>query len=704
VEDSGRDVFETTRASVLSLDARAGAAVFLVLGVLSFVQAGAWDVRGPGLGEVISAAHAWYVPLRWGMAAACLVADAVLGALLGVWVRFAWSGVGGLWGRVARERLSRRRQIMLVAAVVLLLHGHFLFNDLRNHPFLFQETFWDRGGFLRWLQRVAVDGEPAWLRVLRGIGVGGVALAALLEVSRRLVRWWMAISRPTKMALWVTGAGVAFFAGGLWGVARVQSRANEGPNLLLLVVDGLRPSALGPGSPVDGAAPRLRELAGQARSFPRCLAPSPDDTASLATLLSGRTPLGHGLHHAYPPFADATLKGESLPAALRRAGYETSVLADAVGDGWRLFATEFDHVSAPSGSLAEIVARRVLERHAALLPYVSGAAGRRLLPILRGSPALADPDLLTDEAAHWLADRRFGGRFFLTVAYGALREPLAIASPSAAGRPRARPRLFARPSTTGDRSVGVGGEDLYRANLAAVDDAVGRLLDRLAESGLDQHTTVALAARPARPFVEDGGFALFRREEDLATPFFVRLPAGRLPPRMSPALLSAEHAAPTLLAALGQPAPEAMDGVSVLMDPEAGDRPLYAETGLWVRPGDPGLPRLPYPPLSDLLEEDPAAPGRLRLSPVWEDVVLSGMNRMVQLGGQRMIYRPTREGVVFETVSFASSTATSPSGRVRTAAGKDMKDLFYSVLAREIGWRPQNEFWIPEALLREEDH
>jgi hypothetical protein len=129
---------------------------------------------------------------------------------------------------------------------------------------------------------------------------------------------------------------------------------------------------------------------------------------------------------------------------------------------------------------------------------------------------------------------------------------------------------------------------------------------------------------------------------------------------------------------------------------------LYAETGLWWFWDQGGADRIAYPEILDLLEPDPDQPGRLRLDPAWEDHVLVAKHRLLQIGPERLVYRPTRRGVAYDLFDFradpSANMARTPEGAARL---RDLKEDLFQFLSREAGWRPQNGYWIPETLLRE---
>jgi hypothetical protein len=76
---------------------------------------------------------------------------------------------------------------------------------------------------------------------------------------------------------------------------------------------------------------------------------------------------------------------------------------------------------------------------------------------------------------------------------------------------------------------------------------------------------------------------------------------------------------------------------------------------------------------------------------------------MIQMGTERLVYRPLADRVVFEYYRLGPDGAPGPDEAgtaVGAARAKELKEVFYRYLARETGGRPQNEYWIPEALLR----
>ncbi len=92
------------------------------------------------------------------------------------------------------------------------------------------------------------------------------------------------------------------------------------PNVLLIVVDTLRADHLGSYGYERDTSPYLDGLARAGTRFVSARAPSSWTGASVASLLTGLSPIEHGLEHHNSFLPDAQ---ETMPEAFQNAGYET---------------------------------------------------------------------------------------------------------------------------------------------------------------------------------------------------------------------------------------------------------------------------------------------------------------------------------------------------------------------------------------------
>ena len=105
----------------------------------------------------------------------------------------------------------------------------------------------------------------------------------------------------------------------------------------------------------------------------------------------------------------------------------------------------------------------------------------------------------------------------------------------------------------------------YLACIAGVDESVGRLLAYLKESGLDKNTIVMYCADQGFYLGEHGWFdKRFMYEESFRAPFLVRWPGVVKPGSVNKDLVQNIYFAETFLAMAGVPAPEDMQGKSLV--------------------------------------------------------------------------------------------------------------------------------------------
>lgn len=674
----GRDVVETTRQSFLSLEARAGAALFTALWAWSLVRVPALPPYPFDPGPAFARLGADAVFSMAMFRALVLALHAAAGAVLGILLRNAWDLADELLPIPPRRAWRRRTRWTVTAGLLLFLHVGALLSAMRANPALYAPAFHDRGGPARLFQDWLATG---WLSALGWLWTAGaflLAVAGLVQMLRRFRRWFMVYPLPTRVASGVLGVGAAFFFMGLWGVFRFHRPINEGPNVVLIAAEGLRSADL-----KDAAGlPALGVLAHRGRTFLSCAPTVSQREAAIMTLVTGRSPLSHGVRHAFPAAADTLLDTDSLPVQLRRAGYETAVSAGAGGDLFGRLSPAFDRTRAPDLSVPGILRRDILRRSVHLLPYLRGRLVGRWLPVLRSIPAFSHPGFLAAEASGLLKQLRFERRFFLLV------------------------------HMTG--------------GAPSVDRSVGRILRSLDDLDLEASTWVVLWSPFAAPGPgEKSGAVDVTSPAVFSAPLIVTGPVQRLSPRWIQSPVRDVDVAPTVLSAAGLSFPDSMEGLPLLeLDPDAPDfglRDIYSETDLWTSPADNPLPpsdRLSHGAPSSWLEEDPEtgvedrsrggsrarSQGRLRIRPSAEDAVLSYRHRLLQAGRERLVYRPGRNGVIFEYYDLAKDPSAKDNlagTRPGAERVKALKEVLFQELRREAGWRPQNDFWIPEAIMRD---
>jgi arylsulfatase A-like enzyme len=294
------------------------------------------------------------------------------------------------------------------------------------------------------------------------------------------------------------------------------------PNLLLVSLDTTRADHLSTYGYARETSPNLTKLAAAGARFELAFAPAATTAPSHASVFTGRYPLAHGVVKNGISLGDAE---ETLAEHLRAAGYQTAAIVSSfVLDprfGWQQGFDHYDADLSATGAGREWEGRIVRE-----------GFERRA-------------DATTARALRWLAAQRDPARpFFLFVHYFDPHDPYDPPEPfESRFAGRAAPKAPASPEIA-----------RYDGEIAFSDDAIGALLEALAESGLAGSTLVTVFGDHGEGLYDHGHMAhgLHVYEEAVRIPLLFRFP-GRIPAdRVIAEPVSLVDLAPTLLALLGR--------------------------------------------------------------------------------------------------------------------------------------------------------
>jgi choline-sulfatase len=332
-------------------------------------------------------------------------------------------------------------------------------------------------------------------------------------------------------------------AGGWLAWTRLATRAAFGgrPSVLLVTIDTLRADGVSCYGGQTASTPVLDALAARGVRFATAVAPVPLTAPSHASILTGLTPVRHGVRDN----GGYVLPEETpmLSERLRAAGYDTAAFISGFplvrrfgfARGFGVFEDHLPHGNDP---------RRP--------PYVERTADRTTEAVLR-----------------WLDERKAAASrsgtalapFFVWLHY---YDPHAPYEP---------PEPFA--SRFGSR--------LYYGEAAFVDSQLGRVLSKLDEQGLASETLVLATSDHGESLGEHGeeSHGIFVYDSTLRIPWVMAgpgVPRGDVPTTVARAI----DVAPTLLDYAGLLAPEGgMDGRSLRAAASGrpmSDAPTYAES------------------------------------------------------------------------------------------------------------------------------
>jgi arylsulfatase A-like enzyme len=449
--------------------------------------------------------------------------------------------------------------------------------------------------------------------------VAGLVAAAVLLAGGAASAYAARTSRPLRqatrgallVALVLTWPVVRFVRSDWMSATSSETPASPGrhaPNILLLSIDTLRADHLGAYGGSPGLTPHLDRFATEGIVFERAITSSPWTLPAMASLMTGLHPRHHGagvITNRRDPLGRAALPTGSwtLAKSLREHGYQTQAIVTNPYLALRYgFGQGFDGYE------------NVTIESEAFLAFADTTAVR-LLTWLRPEVIVGDRgETVSARVRDWLARRDGVQPFLLWVHYIDPHPPYSRpgvthhksfrgdtsflpANPSQAGAAMTTSPDVAR-LRSGEIRLGPEEKEavrqLYRAEVAGVDAAVGSVLEAIDEMRLRDRTLVVVVADHGEEFWEHGGVEHGHTVYDE----LVRVPLlARWPARLAAGVRVAEVArmvdiAPTILELLGLTAPAEMDGQSLVGLIRGQDEPprvalienlLFAEERVGIR-------------------------------------------------------------------------------------------------------------------------
>jgi arylsulfatase A-like enzyme len=336
------------------------------------------------------------------------------------------------------------------------------------------------------------------------------------------------------------------------------------PNLVVIVGDDMGYADLGVHGCKDIPTPHLDALAKSGVRFTNGYVSGPYCSPTRAGLLTGRYQQRFG--HEFNPGNGANqglpVSETTLADRLRAAGYKTGLVGK-----WHLGA-----------SADRVPQKRGFDEFFGFL----GGAHDYFAPngILRGADPAGDKAYLTDALAReavGFVDRHKAGPFFLYLAFNAVHTPMQADD--------ARLKTFA--------GIADGQRRTYAAMMAAMDDAVGRVVKKLADEKLAENTLVVFISDNGGPTMKGTtvngsvnaplrGSKRTTLEGGVRVPFFVSWP-GKIAPGTDDRPVIQLDVLPTALAAAGvEPKPDGkLDGVNLLPYLTGGKKEAPHEALFW---------------------------------------------------------------------------------------------------------------------------
>ncbi|HKD52201.1 MAG TPA: sulfatase-like hydrolase/transferase [Candidatus Acidoferrum sp.] len=348
--------------------------------------------------------------------------------------------------------------------------------------------------------------------------------------------------------------------------------ATNQPNVILITLDTVRADRMDFLGSKRGLTPQLDTLAAQGVVFEHAYSQAPITPVSHATILTGTFPQYHGIRN----FGDRLPPGVPfLPDILHAQGYHTGAFVGSI-------------ILDPKNGFASGFERGFDVYNAGFHRQKTGER--------RESSMQRRGEVTLGYVLEWLGQQH-DAPFFLWFHLWDAHDPYSSPEPF-------RSKFQAAP---------------YNGCIGYVDATVGKLLDYLRSQGLYDNALIAVAADHGESLGEHGELthSIFLYDATIHVPLLLKLPGNRFAGQRVHATASLVDLAPTVLEALGQTPPSAMQGrslLSLIANPHPENRASLA-TGdhsersfgwsalVSLRSGDKLYVQAPLPELYDLASD-----------------------------------------------------------------------------------------------------
>lgn len=428
--------------------------------------------------------------------------------------------------------------------------------------------------------------------------------------------------------------------------ALAAAHAADRPNVLFIAVDDLRPE-LGAYGATHIKSPHIDRLAATGVRFDRAYVQYAICGPSRASTLTGLRPRTLKIEHIDTYFRDTVPDAVTLPQLFKQHGYHTSYVGKVFhgaqtddAHSWTRKRTGTGGPGAAGYKLPASLAIVKQRREAALAKYGAADAGLAAGPAWEAAdlPDTAYADGQTADVAVAALRELKGTPFFLGVGflkphlpfvapkkYFDLYDPATLPLTSAPEPPKDAPSIarhssFELRTRTGVPTAGPIDPETsrkllhaYAACVSFVDAQVGRILAELDALGLSENTIVVLWGDHGWHLGDHGIWGKATNHE-IATriPLIIRAPGMAGNGRAAASIVESLDLYPTLAALAGLPAPEALEGqslVPLLRNPAAvgknfalSEFPAPALREWAARPLSPGMRQTFFGPLIEQVE------------------------------------------------------------------------------------------------------
>nr|WP_232369234.1 sulfatase-like hydrolase/transferase [Leptospira abararensis] len=508
--------------------------------------------------------------------------------------------------------------------------------------------------------------------------------------------------------------------------ALTHSKEKGKPPIFILSADSLRYDKIGFKISGESITPNIDSFSNDSFVFHDHHTTIPRTFPSWADLLTGQYSMSHKVRDMFPsPEEKQRIGSTSFPTIqqmLHGLGYRSYAVGSFAADIFPRANFGFDEVLAPNFNARIMTVQRTAESQLFLLPFLTGSwfSGGMYLEEMDGLSTWGDGSRILDRFRSIVrreGDSPYSVTYFSSVIHfpytPAYPYYKSFTDPDYYGKYKylkfVDPTNSAVPNPEETKQI----RGLFASAVYAFDAEFGEIISELKIRGIYDEAIIILTADHGEALYEDvhgqGHGEHLRGEAVTHVPLLIKFPKSGIETKTEHdffGITSSVDIYPTLMEYFGISTKSKFPGKSLL--PILGktdweeERSVYAETGIWF--SDTGdhffqKQRIPYPNILTLHQVVPEEDYQIMITdPIYRETIAFSKHRSIQNSNYKLIYIPTRQGVVFELYDRKKDPLNRRNLFPHHPEAAKLKDLLYKTVIQWEDATLAGEYLIPSSI------
>lgn len=508
---------------------------------------------------------------------------------------------------------------------------------------------------------------------------------------------------------------------------KLLTHYNQAAPLFIISADSLRMDRIGFLRDNQSVTPHLDNFIKDSIVFKDHHTTIPRTFPSWADLLSGEYSMSHKIRDMFPAPEEkknlGTANFQTIGHYLRQKNFRSAVFSGFAGDIFPRADFGFDEVYAPNFNARLISVYKSIDVQFLLIPILTGSlfGGGNFFDEVNGFSTYSIEDKLLNQIKTYV-QKNSDHPFFVTLFYSTTHFPYTPPYPfyNKYGDPKYRGKYkymkFVDP--TKDEKLNNAEieqiRSVYDNSVHAIDHNFGQLMQYLKENQLYEKSLIVVTGDHGESLYEDvhshGHGEHLRGEHVTKVPLMIKLPENSpYKEKMSKefkGITSSIDVLPTILEYYGIQVDKTFSGRSLFgtngKSHWTDDRSVYTETGIWFTDaGDHFFQkqRIVYPNILKLHTIVPTENHEIMIvDPFHRDTIAFAKHRAMLTSKYKLIYIPTREGVVWELYDRENDPLNQTNLYEKNSVSNRLSQELYKLVQQKEKAKIAGEYILPPPI------